>query len=308
VVGMRHSTAYAILVVTTLSWGGNAVAGKIAVGHISPMLLTSARWVFSAAILLILGWGHLKRDWPLIRRNLPLLVLLGALGFASFNILLYSALAYTSAINVSIEQAGIPLVIFVANFLLFRLRVTALQLAGFGLTLLGVALAASHGELSRLFELDINLGDGMMLIAVILYGGYSVALRYKPNIHWMSMLIVLCTAAFVLSVPPTIGEFAYGAGIMPDAIGWGMIIFAVIGPSIVSQALYIRGVEMIGANRAGLFINLVPVFGVLLALLFLGEPLQAWHVLALALALGGIALAEWSGRRVAARAAGSAQA
>jgi drug/metabolite transporter (DMT)-like permease len=296
---MRHRTAYAILTVTTLIWGANAVAGKLAVGHVSPMLLTSARWVFSAAILLAFGWPHLKRDWPVIRRNLPVLTLLGALGFAAFNIFLYSALLYTSAINVSIEQAGIPLVIFVANFVLFATRVTAIQIAGFVLTLFGIALAASHGELSRLLELDINFGDALMLVAVLLYAGYSVALRYKPDIHWLSMLTVLCAFAFVLSIPPTIGEFAYGAGIMPDALGWGIIVFSVIGPSIVSQALYIRGIEMIGANRAGLFINLVPVFGTILSIIVLGEALQAWHVLALALALGGIALAEWSGRRMA---------
>lgn len=300
---MRHGTAYSFLVITTLFWGGNAVAGKLAVGHVSPLLLTSARWVLAAAILLLLGWNHLKRDWPLIRGSLPLLILLGALGFAAFNIFLYSALLYTSAINVSIEQAGIPLVIFVANFLLFGLRVSAGQIAGFVLTLCGVALAASHGEPSRLFELDINLGDGLMLIAVLLYAGYSIALRYKPDIHWMSMLTVLSVAALALSIPPTFGEFAYGAGIVPDALGWGIIIFSVVGPSIVSQALYIRGIEMIGANRAGLFINLVPVFGTLLSIIVLGEALQAWHVLALALALGGIALAEWSGRKMAAAAA-----
>jgi len=300
---MSHRTAYLFLVITTAIWGANAVAGKLAVGHVSPLLLTTARWMLSVIVLLCIGWAHIKRDWPLIRANLPLLTLLGALGFAAFNIFLYSALIYTSAINVSIEQAGIPMAIFVANFLLFGLRVTWLQIAGFALTLIGVALAASHGEPSRLFELDINFGDGLMLVAVLLYAGYSVALRYKPNIHWLSMLTVLCAAAFLLSIPPTIGEFALGAGIAPDALGWGIIIFSVIGPSIVSQALYIRGIEMIGANRAGLFINLVPVFGTLLSIAVLGEALQAWHVLALTLALGGIALAEWSGRRMAAKAA-----
>jgi drug/metabolite transporter (DMT)-like permease len=299
---MSHRTAYAILIVTTLSWGANAVAGKLAVGHVSPMLLTSARWLFSAMILFAIGRHHLKRDWRLLRSNMTLLVLLGATGFAAFNILLYSALIYTSAINVSIEQAGIPLVIFLANFVLFGMRVTNLQIAGFALSLVGVGLAASHGELARLLSLDVNFGDALMLVAILLYAGYSVALRYKPDVHWMSMLTILSTSAFVLSVPPTIGEFAYGAGIMPDALGWGVIIFAVIGPSIMSQALYIRGVELIGANRAGLFINLVPVFGVLLSILVLNEALQAWHVLALALALGGIALAEWSGRKMAAKA------
>jgi drug/metabolite transporter (DMT)-like permease len=178
--------AYLFLTITAMSWGGNAVAGKLAVGHISPMLLTSFRWAMALMILMAFTLPQVRRDREVIRANLPLLIGYGVFGFACFNILLYSALEHTTAINVAIEQAGMPMVIFLANFFLFRIRVTGRQIIGFLLTLAGVAITASSGSLERLIGLELNRGDALMLLAVLLYGGYTVALRYKPVMHWQS--------------------------------------------------------------------------------------------------------------------------
>lgn len=292
-----HRDAYLVLIATTLLWGGNAIAGKLAVGHISPMLLTSARWLFAAAILLAIGRKNLRSDWQAVKQNWVILATLGAVGFAVFNIALYTALNYTTAINVSIEQAGIPMLIFLLNFLFFRLKATWAQIVGLILSIAGIVVAASHGDPARLLSLDLNFGDAIMLAAAIVYAGYSVLLRFKPAIHWHSLMIALCFSAFVFSLPFTIAEFSLGAGIMPDARGWAILAYVTIGPSIVAQIFYIRGIELIGANRAGLFINLVPIFGTLLSILLLGERFQAYHAVALALTFGGIWLAEQSGRR-----------
>jgi len=292
-----HKTAYSLLLLTTLFWGGNAVAGKLAVGHVSPMLLTTARWGLALVVLLIIGWPRLKADWPKVKRNAVYLIMLGAFGFTIFNVALYSALIYTSAINVSIEQAGIPMLIFVANFLLFRLRATWAQIAGFTISLVGVALTASHGDPARLLALDLNFGDVLMLGAVVAYAGYTVALRFKPAIHWQSLMIALTGGAFVTAMPFTFAEAWSGALILPDALGWAVILYTAIFPSILAQIFYVRGVELIGANRAGLFVNLVPVFGTLMSVLLLGEEFHLYHAIALALVLGGIWLAETSGRK-----------
>lgn len=294
-----HRKAYTLLLLTTLFWGGNAVAGKLAVGHVSPMLLTALRWGAAFAILLAIGWPRLRDDWPIVRENFWLLALLGTLGFALFNVALYSALLYTTAINVSIEQAGIPMLIFLANYLLFRMRVTWAQILGFLLSSLGIMLTASHGDPARLLLLDVNFGDALMLLAVLVYSAYTVALRFKPDLHWLSLMIVLCGSAMVSSIPFAVTEFQYGASIFPDAQGWAVIAFTVLFPSIISQVLYIRGVELIGANRAGLFINLVPIFGTLLSILLVGEDFHPYHAVAMALVLGGIWLAEHSGRKMA---------
>lgn len=292
-----YKNAYALLLFATLLWGANAVAGKLAVGHISPMLLTTIRWTVATAIMLAIGLPQLRREWPLIRANIWLILALGASGFTLFNAVFYTALYYTSAINTSIEQAGMPMLIFVFNFILYRMGVTLGQIVGFTLSLLGVALTASHGDLTTITQLDINFGDALMLVAVVLYAGYTVALRYKPPLHWKSLMLALCFAAMLTSLPFAAWEIATDRAVLPDTRGWAIAIFTAVFPSIVSQLFFMRGVELIGANRAGLFINMVPIFGTLLSIVVLGEAFHAYHAGALTLVLGGIALAEYSGRK-----------
>ncbi len=292
-----HRKAYLLLLLTTLIWGGNAVAGKLAVGHVSPMLLATLRWGIAFACLYGIGYAQLRADWDRVRPRLLYLCVMGFFGFAAFNIALYCALLFTSAVNASIEQTGIPMVIFGLNFLIFRQRIFAGQMIGFVLTLAGVVLTATHGDFRNLLLLDLNAGDGLVLVAVVVYAGYTVALRFRPAVHWQSFMIVLSASAFLTSVPFAAGEYATDHAIWPDALGWGCVLYTAIFPSLLSQVFFMRGVEMIGANRAGLFINLVPIFGTLLSIVILGETLHLYHVIAIGLALGGIWLAESSGRR-----------
>jgi drug/metabolite transporter (DMT)-like permease len=139
-----------------------------------------------------------------------------------------------------------------------------------------------------------------MLLAILLYGGYTVALRWKPPMHWMSFMIAASGAAFVTTLPFAFWELASGAAIYPDLRGAAIGFFTALLPGFVAQITYIRGNEMIGSNRAGLFANLMPVFGTLLSVVLLREEFYLYHAIALALVLGGIWLAETSGRRAAA--------
>jgi len=296
-----QNRAYAYLLLTMLFWGGNAVAGKLAVGHISPMMLVTLRWVLAVGILAAIGWRQFLADWPVMRRHLVLLCVLGTCGFTFFNALFYTALTYTTAINVSIEQAGMPVLVILINFLLFRLRVAWLQLVGVIVTIAGVAITACHGDPRQLLALGVNVGDGMMLIAVVLYSGYTVFLRFKPNIHWKTLMLALAFFSFVTALPFAAWEIATGRAIYPDLEGWAIAWYVALFPSALSQILYIRSNEMIGGNRAALFINLVPIFGTLLSVVLIGEKFQSYHALAIVLVLGGIWLAEHSGRRLAAR-------
>ncbi|MES1926244.1 DMT family transporter [Salinisphaera sp. T31B1] len=284
--------AYVLLLATTLAWGANAVAGKFAVGHISPLLLTNLRWGIAGLAVLPFAWPHLKADAAMIRRHAPLLIAYGAIGFAGFNGALYSALNHTSAINVVIEQAGMPGVIFALNFLVLRQRVTTRQMLGFLLTVAGVALIVSAGQPARLLALDLNRGDALMLVAILCYGGYTAALRAKPRLHWLSFITVISLAAWLGSLPLAAWEFTAGTAIVPDIRGWAVVLFAALVPGLIAQTCFIRSNELIGANRAGVFINLIPIFGTLLSVALLGETLHLFHVAALTLVLGGIALAE----------------
>lgn len=146
---------------------------------------------------------------------------------------------------------------------------------------------------ASLLGLDVNFGDALMVIAVLVYAYYTVALKQKPNVHWISLMTVLTGAATVSAIPAAI-ELALGNGVAPDATGWAIILFTAIFPSILGQIFYVRG-ALIGANRAGLFINLVPIFGTVLSIIILREDFHLYHAIALALTLGGIWLAEVSG-------------
>lgn len=283
---------YVLLGLTAAIWGANAVAGKIAVGHVSPMMLTFLRWTIAVAVFAPYALPKARREWPTIRARLPYLFMLGFCGFTLFNTALYTALLYTSAVQVTIVQSAMPLVVFVGMFFLFQVRAQRLQIVGFMVTFVGVALTATRGDLSALLTLQLNFGDVLMLFALVLYGGYTVALRVKPKLHWASFMFVLAISAWISTIPFVVGEAVLGHTILPDATGWAVVVFTAIFPSIVSQVFYIRGIEQIGANRANLFINLVPIFGAAMAVTILGEPLLPYHLAALALVLGGITLAE----------------
>ncbi|MBD9652116.1 DMT family transporter [Ensifer sp. ENS09] len=287
-----NSRAYFYLCITALFWGGNSVAGKMAVGHVSPMMLTTLRWVFALIVILVLMTPQIRRDWDKIRKHWLQLLAYGVVGFTTFNALLYSALKYTSAINAVILQAGIPMLIFLFNFVLFRTKASIAQVIGFTVTLVGVLVTAAHGDVTSLLSLEFNFGDALMIAACVVYAGYTVALRYKPTMHWQSFIAAPAFGALSSAIPLLFWEIGTGTAIAPDTTGWIIVLYAAIFPSLMSQVLYVRGVEMIGANRAGLFINAIPVFGTLLSVMLIGETFHLFHLVALLLVLGGIAIAE----------------
>jgi drug/metabolite transporter (DMT)-like permease len=290
---------YLILTITALFWAGNAVAGKFAVGHVSPFLLTSLRWLFALLFLLPFAIGPVRRDWPAIMRNLPFLAFCGAIGFTLFNNLLYLALNYTTAINAAIVQASMPLVVFVLNFAFFHIRSTPLQIIGFALTLLGVALTATRGNLFNLASTQINIGDLFMLVAVAAYGIYSVALARRPQMHWISFIAIPSLMALLTSIPFTLWEASAGRLLMPDAQGWTVVFYTAIFPAILSQVFWVRGLEIIGSNRGGVFINLVPIFAAGLAVVLLGEQFHLYHAIALVLVIAGVWMSQQRKREAA---------
>lgn len=284
--------AHLLLVLTTLFWAGNAIAGRFAAGVISPVSLTFLRWLIASALILALAAPHLRRDLPLLVRHAPLVFCLGALGFAAFNLLLYGALEHTTAINVTIEQSAMPVLIMLANFAAFGQRIRAPQALGVAATIAGVAITATRGAPASLLALDVNRGDAIMMGAVALYAGYTVALRFKPAVHWLSLLAAMAVAALLFSTPFFAHEVVRGGWPAPGVEAWCIVLYTALFPSVLSQLFFMRSVELIGGNRAGVFINLVPIFGSFMAVVILGEDFRSYHLLGLVLVLGGITLAE----------------
>lgn len=291
--GSAVAQARVMLVLTMLFWGGNAVAGKFAVGEVSPFLLSWFRWTIAAVVLGAVALPRLRQDWPTIRTRLPYFVAMGALGFTVFNGMLYYALISTTAINATIIQAAMPMFIFALNFFIYRTTATPWQILGYTLTLAGVTVAAGRGDLLGLAGLDFNRGDILMIAATVIYAAYSVALRQKPQVHWLSFVAMLVGIGSLASVPFVGLEALTGTSIWPrTSLAWTVIVYAAVFPSIIAQAFFIRGIEVLGSNAGGLYLNLMPIMGALLSIALLGERFHLFHAAALVLVLGGIAVAQ----------------
>lgn len=293
---------YLLLSLSALFWGGNIIAGKYAIGELDPFGLSAMRWVVAFLVILPFAWTSVRREWAEIRRGIGWLAFYGIVGFVTFNALLYGATTFTAAVNVAMIQAAIPVLVMIGNFLIFRVRASALHIVGVVLTIYGVIHVATHGTPLRLIGLDVNLGDALMLLASLLYALHSLMLRYKPRIGWMSFI---ATTSFFAALAAVIYQMAFSTGLSGLAAdlthmslrGWLVVAYVALLPSIVAQMTYAQGVELIGANRGSLFINLIPVLGALLAVLMLGETLETFHMVAAIFIIAGIGLAEYAARR-----------
>lgn len=289
--------AYLLLTLTTLCWGGNAVFGRLAVGEISPMFLVSVRWIGAVLLMLVFAHRTVRRDWHTLRRHLPYLAAMGALGFTAFNALFYVAAHSTTAVNIGIIQGSMPVFVLIGAFVAYRTPVTGLQMAGVAVTMTGVVIVGTGGSLERLAALTINNGDLLMIVACMFYSGYAVGLRQRPAVSSLGLFTMVAAAAFLASVPLTAAEVALGKFHWPTVTGWVVAGLVTLFPSFLAQILFIKGVALIGPGRAGVFINLVPVFASILAVLVLSEPFEGFHAVALTLVLIGIWLSERVRRR-----------
>jgi len=277
---------------TTLCWGFNAILGRLAVGEVSPMLLVTIRWFGVVMLLMVIARRSFSKDWPVLRENLWIVAFLGAVGFTGFNSLFYIAAHSTGAINIGIIQGSIPVFVMLGALIAYGTRVTGLQIVGVGITLIGVVCVAARGDLQRLATLDLVRGDMYMLIACLLYSVYTIALRRRPDVSALSLFCVLAFAALITSIPFAVGEMILGRAQWPSTNGWIIIGLICIFPSFVAQLAFINGVSLIGPGRAGVFVNLVPIFAATLAVFILREPFRGFHAISLVLVLLGIALSE----------------
>ena len=284
--------AYLLLTLTALCWAGNAILGRLAVGQVSPMALVSLRWLGALGLLAVFAHAQVRRDWPLMRERLLFVAVMGAVGFTIFNAIFYVAAHSTTAVNLGIIQGSAPVFVLIGAFAAYRTPVGGAQAAGVLATMVGVAIVASGGEFARLTGLALNFGDVLMIAGCALYAGYTVGLSRRPPVSPLSLFTGLACAAFVTSLPLALGEAAFGRFQWPTPAGWLILALVTLFPSFLAQIFFIQGVSLIGPGRAGVFVNLVPVFASIMALLILHEPFEPFHAVALGLVLGGIWLSE----------------
>ena len=279
---------YLLLSITSLCWAGNAIVGRLAAGHIPPVTLSFLRWSLAFLILLPFAWKHLVRDWSAIRAKLGILLIVSATGIGAFNTLQYWALEYTQALNTLLLQSAGPLVVAVWSLLLLGVRLTLAQAAGVVLSLTGVLVILLHGDLSTLSSIQFNKGDVIFIVALIIFGFYSVMTLKRPAIHALSFAAFTFGCGALGLTPFVIWEMLSQPLAVLNLSNLLMVLYVAVFPSTVAYLCYNRGIHLIGANRAAPFFHLVPLFGALMAMIFLGEHVRIFHFIGFALILGGV--------------------
>ena len=284
---------YLLLVLTMLMWSGNGIAGRMAVGEMSPMVIVSLRWFAASTCLIVLAHRQIREDWRILKRHLLLVGFGGIFGLTGFNALFYLAAHHTSAVNMTILQGSLPIFVLIGAVFVHRTPISLLQGLGILLTLAGVIAVAAQGDFAVLIGLRFNIGDVWLVLACLIYAIYTLMLRDRPKVSGVGFFAIISMAAFITSVPLLAAESALGETQWPTPEGWAILAFIAFFPSLLAQLFFLRAVGLIGPGRASIFTNLVPIFGPILAILMLGEPFHAYHAVALVLVLGGIMLAEW---------------
>ena len=282
---------YLLLSITALCWAGNAIVGRLAAGHIPPVTLSFLRWSFAFLIILPFAWKHLKRDWDAIRARLGTMIFLSVIGISAFNTLQYWALEHTQALNTLLLQSAGPLFVAVWSLILLGVRLTLAQAGGIALSLIGVLVILLHGDLTALSNIEFNKGDIIFTVALAIFGLYSVLSLKRPQIHGLSFVGFTFGCGAVCLVPLWIWELFTRPVMQLNAANLLSLFYVAVFPSTLAYLCFNRGVQLIGANRAAPFFHVVPVFGSAMAIVFLGEHPQLFHIIGFALVLTGVFVA-----------------
>jgi len=284
---------YVLLILTTLMWSANGIAGRLAIGEISPMVIVSLRWLLASTLLFAFAHKQIAQDWHILKRHLWLVAFGGVFGFTAFNALFYLAAHHTSGVNMTILQGSLPIFTLIGALAFHRTRISVLGALGILLTLAGVMTVASKGDWDTLMSLSFNIGDVWLIVACLLYAMFTLSLRNRPKVSGIGFFAILAVAAFFTAIPLIGWEMASGDTQWPTLRGWEILAFITLGPSLLAQLFFLKAVDLIGPSRASVFTNLVPIFGPIIAIVVLGEAFHPFHAVALVLVLGGIGLAEW---------------
>lgn len=285
------ATPYILVALAALCWSGNHVVGKAIAGHVPPFAISTLRWALPSLALLPFAMSHLRRDWPVVREQWKLLTFLALTGGAIFGSLQYVGLTYTTAINVSVLNSLAPVLIATAGAVLFGDRLAPIQAIGISVSLCGVLAIIAKGDPSALGALQFNWGDLIIVFNMTLWGVYSACLRLRRKVHWQTFIVVLGVLSALFTLPFFIAEHASGYHLQPTLLTFSAIAYVAIFPSLVAYAAWNKGVDLIGANRAGAMLHLVAIYSAVLAGVLLGERLMPYHLVGFVLILGGVWLA-----------------
>jgi drug/metabolite transporter (DMT)-like permease len=288
---------YLLLTLTALFWSGNFVLGRGIRELIPPVSLNFWRWAGALLILMPLAMPRLRRQWPLVRQNWRLLALLSIPAISLFSTFIYTALQSTTTTNTVLVNAMTPIFIGLAGWMMFGVRMRPRQVVGVLISLAGLLFLITRGDWTTLTRFAFSRGDLWTLGAASAWAFYSVMLRKRPlAMDPLVFLAALTALGLLFLLPFYLLELGAKGGFAVSWAGMGGIAYMAVFPSVLAYIFWNRGVDMVGANRAGIFIHLMPVFTILLAAIFLGERLHPYHLMGMGLIFTGIALTSLSSR------------
>lgn len=289
------------LITATALWAGNAIVGHVLVGSISPITLSAVRWGLAAVLLLPLGW-RVFMPGSALWQNKKRFVLLGLFGVGSYNVLLYLALQTSTAINVTLIGASMPIWMLFIGAVFYQVRPSILQMVGAVVSLLGVGIVLTRGDLAALLSMQMVIGDLLIMLATILWAVYSWMLS-RPGSStekqwpWAEFLMAQVTVGLLWTGIFDGFEIASGHAFLE--LNWwtaSLIVFVAIGPSLIAYRCWGLGVNGAGPTVAAFFANFIPLFTALLSAAMLGEPPELFHGLAFVFIVAGIAISSKSGK------------
>ena len=275
-----------LLVLATLLWGGNFVIGRAVTGDIPPITLAFLRWCVAFIVFLPIVYSRVRHEWPMIKANWPAVIVMAITGVACFNTLVYIGVYYTTSINASLMNSSTPIIIYILSFIFLKERLSKFQLIGTALSLSGVMFILSKGSLETLLSFSFNKGDLIVLIAVFCWGVYSLLVKqYAGRLPGYSMFLVTIALGIIMLLPFTIYELmTTSVEIIWSPSTISAIFYVGIAASIVAFLSWNNGVVALGANKASIYLNFIPLFATIFAVLFLNEDLLIAQV------IGGLAV------------------
>tara|TARA_Y100001935_G_scaffold240784_1_gene229605 strand:- start:1831 stop:2724 length:894 start_codon:yes stop_codon:yes gene_type:complete len=289
---MQNTKAYIMLICATLFWAGNFMVGKYAFfSNIPPMSLVFFRWLLVWLILIPFTYKEIINHKEVIKKNLPLLLFLSLTSVGLFNSFTYLSLVYTQVINASLFNTAIPAIIILLCFIFKIEKTNKFQIFGLIISVLGILSIITKLDLEIIMSLNFNKGDLVMIGGVISWGLYSSFLKRKTfSIPLLTLVHILCTFGLIFIFPQFVFEFYQGQKVIFDFNLLFILIFLALFPSIGSYYCWAGAVSIIGANRAGIFLSLIPLFSTIMAISFYNEQFQFFHLIGAILIILGLFL------------------
>ena len=289
---MQNTKAYIMLICATLFWAGNFMVGKYAFfSNIPPMSLVFFRWLLVWLILIPFTYKEIINHKEVIKKNLPLLLFLSLTSVGLFNSFTYLSLVYTQVINASLFNTAIPAIIILLCFIFKIEKTNKFQIFGLIISVLGILSIITKLDLEIIMSLNFNKGDLVMIGGVISWGLYSSFLKRKTfSIPLLTLVHILCTFGLIFIFPQFVFEFYQGQKVIFDFNLFFILIFLALFPSIGSYYCWAGAVSIIGANRAGIFLSLIPLFSTIMAISFYNEQFQFFHLIGAILIILGLFL------------------